>query len=64
MASSQTNGDAGIHQNGNHAVKFTRLPVHVRPSVYSIVLQPDLNKFTIAGQQTIDITVRVIALYA
>ncbi|MBU1000753.1 M1 family metallopeptidase [Patescibacteria group bacterium] len=35
--------------------KNVRLPVHVRPERYKIMLKPDLDKFTFTGQVTIDL---------
>lgn len=37
--------------------EFKRLPTDVKPENYTLRLQPDLDKFTFKGQETIDIKV-------
>lgn len=37
--------------------EFKRLPTDVKPENYTLLLQPDLDKFTFKGQETIDVKV-------
>lgn len=37
--------------------EFKRLPTDVKPENYTLRLQPDLDKFTFKGQETIDVKV-------
>lgn len=39
--------------------KFTKLPQLAKPSLYTIRLKPDVEKFTCAGNETIEIEVCV-----
>lgn len=40
----------------NHHKKNHRLPAHVRPIRYKIMLRPDLENFTFSGEETISLT--------
>lgn len=46
-----------IMSDGKEKKPFERLPTHVVPKNYGLVLEPDLEKFTFAGEETVDLDV-------